>query len=219
MDETADINAFEAKILEDAGKESSSILGQARQRREDKLAVARREAGRVREEAVAQARDRAERDRKRGLAEAAGEARNLLMLAREQAVDGIFARVRERAEALRNEKEYLSDLAGLVVEAARAVDRPEMEVVLSPRDAKVLGAEIAALLKPAGSGDRPSPVRIAVSGGGADEPGALVRAEGGRVVFDNTFSARLRRLAPYLRRLAYRELFGDPQEQKKPTSA
>ena len=217
MDHDPDITAFEAKIIEDAGREASSILDQARQRREDKLAVARREADRAREEAVAQARAQAERDRKRRLAGAAGEARNILMLAREQAVDGVFARVRERAEALRDEKEYRDDLAGLVVEAARAVDRPEMEVVLSPRDAQALGAEIAGRAARARDGNPPLPSRIVVSGGGADEAGALVRAEGGRVVFDNTFSARLRRLAPSLRRMAYRELFGDTT-QNKPTS-
>ncbi len=214
MDHDPDIAAFEAKIIEDAGKESASILDQARQRREDKLAVARREADREREEAVSQARAQAERDRKRRLAEAAGEARNILMLAREQAVDGVFAQVRERAAALRNEPEYRADLASLVVEAVRAVDRPEMEVVLSPRDAQAFGPEIAGRAERARDGNPPLPSRVAVSGGGADEAGALVRAEGGRVVFDNTLSARLRRLAPSLRRMAYRELFGGAEENK-----
>jgi vacuolar-type H+-ATPase subunit E/Vma4 len=208
MNDAPDISAFEEKILEDAGRESSSILAQARLRREDKLAAARRQADREHEEIVSRAREQAEKDRKRLLTEAGGEARNLLLLAREQAVDEAFVRAREQAETFRGKPDYRAALRDLIVEAARAVARPEMEIALSPRDFRSFGREIAGEVERAGKDARLPPAAFTVAGEGADEPGALVRAAAGRVSFDNTFSARFRRLAPYLRRLAYRELFG-----------
>jgi len=208
MDTAPDIAVFEEAILADASKESSSILAQARQKREGKLADGRRAAEREKGEILTRGRAQADRDRKRLLTEAAREATTLLMLAREAAAAEAFARLRERAEAFRKESGYRVALAELIVEAARAVARPEMEIVLSPRDFQAFGPEIAGEAERAIRSRQIPLNRITAIGGGSDEPGALVQAEGGRIVFDNTFPARLRRLAPDLRRIAYRELFG-----------
>lgn len=215
MDHDPDIAVIEETILADAGKESSALLSQARKLREEKLAAARREALREQGEILARARAQAEGDRKRLLAEAASEARNLLLLAREQAVDEAFTQVREQAEDFRKGSEYRAALVELIGEAARAVARPEMEAVLSPRDFQAFGPAIAGEAERELRGQPAPAARIIAAGDGADEPGALVRAEGGRIIFDNTFSARLRRLAPYLRRLAYSELFGGDSAASK----
>jgi V/A-type H+-transporting ATPase subunit E len=215
MDETPDIAAFEEKILADAGKETSAILQKAREKREEKLAAVRSQASLARRALLNQAQAEAEAERNRLLTEATGKVRNLFLLARESAVEEAFRKTRELAGAFRNDPVYPEILLRLIGEAADAVRRPEMDVVLSPRDLAALGAGFDRRIEERLLSRYALRAAIALKTGGPDEPGATVRSRDGRVSYDNTFSARWKRLAPRLRQVAYQEIFGGAAPAEK----
>ena len=199
---------LEQKILEDARGEIDSILSRARQQAEAKLNAARSEAAMLKKSVLAKARLEAEGKRVRILSAVELETRKAALLAREKLVEKVFQEARRRERQFRTSEGYWNQLKELIAEGVLSLDRPEAEVLIGTEDdlrsGKAMATEIENHLRDKYSRRVKITLRPELPG---DEPGAVVRSPDGRLIFNNTYSAREARTRPELRRMIYEQLF------------
>jgi vacuolar-type H+-ATPase subunit E/Vma4 len=124
------------------------------------------------------------------------------LLARERLLDEAFRRVAAQLGALPAQLDALEPLARLVDEGLAALPREPVRVRVAQGYEALLGLLLAARL--AGT-ERPYRVEAGDIPGG----GVIVETDSGRLCFDNSFAARLRRLNDELRSAAAAILFAD----------
>jgi len=183
-------------LAEEARREADQIVGAARQRAEEALARAEREASRLEAEAEADGRREGEREARRRVALARIEARQDELRQRDaevaRAIDGARRRLEERAEG----PEAGAFLAAWVTSAALALGEQRVRLRVRAQDRPRLAAELA------GTGLEPSFDEEPLA-----EPGALIRAEDGRRLVDATLAGIVRLRRPAARRAAAAALF------------
>jgi vacuolar-type H+-ATPase subunit E/Vma4 len=196
------------EILKDAATKAERIRKRAERDAAKRLEAAAREAEAARERALDVARRRADRAAASILATVEQESRRDLLVAQEAELDKLFDAARQRL-ADRKGYDYPAVVAGLAAQAIRAVGSGQVVMELAEADRALATeawlAEVRRRVRTNGGAD----VAIAVSPNPAPiDGGVVVRSADGRLVYDNSFAARLRRLRPDLRRELAAKVFG-----------
>jgi len=191
-----------AGIEADASEEAERILAEA-----NKAAEERRSAGRNQAQAlIQQAESRAE-EQARGIHEQSAfslrmEQRRMALKLREQAVQEVLQRVRRRLAEMVGTEEYRQLLRAWIVEAAIGLGAPRAAVNVSVAergqiDEKMLEAAQAQVQTLSGR-----KVRLSLS---EEDPllaqGVVLKAEDGRVEFNNQVATRMQRLQSEIRKV------------------
>jgi len=199
---------LEKKISEGARRESESIRAQFREKADRKLAAARSRAGLRRKAILKEARAEAAGVKEKISSARELETRKIILLAREELVEEVFKKARSLFGKLRREKKFPKIMAELAGEAISNLGGKEVELILSGADYRAAGedfpAAVARLLEEKYS--RAAELKLEIRRD-SPEVGVIARAGGGRVIFDNTLSARERRRHAELRAFAYERLF------------
>ena len=198
---------------------SEEILGDARRRADREIARARTEAEKL--VANAKAAAQAEMDKVLEAARARAEARRGMILrtvAQEvargklRARDGVLQRVLEQAGTRLQDlsgEQYRRSVISLALEAVRQMpaDSFVLKVSVPPGgalDANALASEIKERLRADGRADSLSVELVPHA-----SRGVVIESADGRMRWDNSYDARLRRLRPDLRRFLFPMLFGE----------
>lgn len=193
------------EILKDAQTKAERILKRAERDARKITETATNEAAAAAERVLELARQRAERTAQNILATVDIEARRLLLAAQEAELDKLFEAARQRLAA-REGYDYPAVLAALAAQAIRAMGADPVVLELAEADrALATDAWLADVRRRVG---RDVAIAISQDSSGIDG-GVVVRSADGRLVYDNSFSARLRRLRPELRREVAARVFGD----------
>ncbi len=205
MAEEAGLPALAAEILGAARQEAAELLAAAGEEAAAVLEQARREAATQREAALREARREAEGQRLRALSAAQLAARRQLLARREELITQALGLARERLRSGLTSGERRAALEELVLEAAIALGGGALTVRANARDAELLAPgfwqEVGSRLAAAGVAAewRQGPP-AAIAGG------AVVSKDEGRLVFDNSFEARLERQGWALRNEVWQAL-------------
>lgn len=124
------------KILTDAKAEAERILEEAHREADRIRAQGEQDAKGAQQPILQEAKAEAQRRRRMHLSLAQLEARNKILAARRQALDGVFAEAAKRLAQLKDQ-EYLGFLKRLLIQAT---ETGEEEIVLSPQDRAKLNA-------------------------------------------------------------------------------
>ncbi len=199
------LQALTREILSAAEERAAEIRGAAGERAEAALRQAREAGATERERVVGEAGRQAARERARIESAAKLEARRRLLERREAVIGRVLAAVRAHLEGGLSGLERRQALEKLLVEAAAALGGGALTVQASPQDAPFLTPE---LLRQAASRLEAQGVaaEIALGPPAPILGGAIVTADGGRVVLDNSFDARLERMSWALRNEAWQAL-------------
>ncbi len=186
-----------AEILADARRQSEEIIQRAKQEAEALLAKATTEADKAKRERLEAARAEALRRRELILATVPVEAGWLRSARVEALLKSVLEEVRRRLVA-REGFDYRETVIALAAEAIKQMPGSAFVVKLSVADCAALGNELAGeIAQRVGR----SPLNITISKGSAAKDGVLVIQDlEGRLMWDNSLSARLDRLWPELRR-------------------
>jgi V/A-type H+-transporting ATPase subunit E len=198
-----------------AARLAEAVLAQANEEAERIRQAASAEAGRLIAEAEAEAAERREaivrtksaearRSQRAALALARLEARRALLQAREQLIEGVFARSAEALESGRTGPEYRGLLARLVREAVTALGGESFVLEVGPEDLAVAGEVAASMTTP----ERAIELRAREGLGG----GSIVWRGDRRAFCEKTFSGVLARNKPRLRALVAEWLWGGSAE-------
>ncbi len=207
MSREAGLQALSARILSQARERADEMIRGAEERAEAVERQARNAAEGIRRAVVAEAESAARRERRRSEATAHLEAKRRLLVAREELITRALARAHQALLGELTLQERRAALEKMIFEAGLALAGGRLTVQTSPADAALLApALIAGLqgrLAQAGAPGELAPGSLVDIAGGA-----IVSKDGGRVIFDNSFEARLARLGPTLRNDIWQVLAG-----------
>jgi V/A-type H+-transporting ATPase subunit E len=193
------------EIARQSKLEAQSVIDQAEKEKAAVLARAEAEAEKIRMETLRKVQAQADVMRKRIFSGAHLEAKKQELRVREEAVQKMFAMVRDKLDAFRKSKEYGSFLKGLVVEGALALDAQDIVITAGDVERPLLTKETlaAAAAELEKSGKR---VRLSLSKETLSEGGLMLSSADGRTRFDDTFTARMRRYQDDMRMVAAKAL-------------
>lgn len=172
-------NEICSKIREESSGEADLLLGKAHKERERVLSEAAREAGdRSRAILSAAEKDAAEK-KERIFSSVTMEKRRIFLEAKSLFIADVITAVNKEAEKFRGDKDYAKFLKEAILEGIKIVDDKKAQVFYSHLDEGII------------SKLKDLPVEFKKSD--FSEIGVIVQSQDGRLLFDNRFSARLKR--------------------------
>ncbi len=195
------------EIRKDAGKQIQGTLDEAGKRQETKLEIARRDAGKIREKLLAEAGVKAEAAKERALSTVNLETKRIKSLACEEIINEVFQEVKLKQESFRKRKEYVGWLENLIIEGALSLKEKELVAVVSVKDFPLVDGAFVSRVEKKLSGRHLRDVRInPAPDDDSRDTGVVIKSRDGRIIFDNTFSARLQRMRTDLRVMIFKEI-------------
>jgi vacuolar-type H+-ATPase subunit E/Vma4 len=190
-----------AGIIQDAAREAERVLAEAKKAAEDQIKAAQDQARAVIQQAESKAEEQAARIRTQSASSMRMERRRISLKLREQAVQEVLSRVRQRFAQMGGTPEYRDVLLAWIVEGAIGLGAAEATVNASVRershiDKKMLQAAETKVKELTGK-----KVTLTVASGDPLVPqGVVVKAADGRVEFNNQVATRLQRLQSEIRK-------------------
>jgi vacuolar-type H+-ATPase subunit E/Vma4 len=181
VSKTSGENAEEicSRIKEESAEEVELILGKAHKERERILSEARKEAQAQARIILSAAEKEVEDNRTRIFSTVTMEKRRVSLEAKSLFIADVIAAVNREAENFRSGGDYVKFLRDAILEGIKIVDDKMAQVFYSHLDEKVI-SQIDDL-----------PVEFKKSD--FSQIGVIVQSQDGRLLFDNRFSARLKR--------------------------
>ena len=204
------IQAFCEQIRQDAKKEIDKIMSRATRTAKEKLDTARKEAERIRENILKQTEEEAEKIKRKIMADINLETKKVRLKSREEIVDEVLARVKEKLQAFRSTDGYRDVLKKLIVQSILALDENEVAVKITSEDAKLASGPLLSEVKNYLQDKYKRNVTIELSQTPLQEGiGVCVYSKKGNIFFDNTFNARMERMDDELRLAISKEIFSE----------
>jgi vacuolar-type H+-ATPase subunit E/Vma4 len=196
------------QIREDGAKEIKSILEKAERTAAEIMAKAEEAAKKVGERIVEEAAEKGELVKKRALSSVSLEVRRIRLKAREEVVTAVMSAVREEIDAGRKRPDYPKVLAGLVAEGVRVLEGDEFVVYADRRDTGTLESTVFPSVMEIMKGEGRALTRLEAKAlEGSSAGGVQVSVPGGKVVYDNTFEARMYRFRDEIRAIIFHGIF------------
>ncbi len=196
------------QIREDGEKEIASILDKARSTAADIVSKAEAKRDEAAEKIMRDAKERGETESRRLLSSVNIEVRRTKLKAREEVVGAITKKVQEELAGIRESGDYPDILTRLVVEAILGLEGKSFIVYVDKKDLALLEEKVFPSVKKTMEAES-SPVsslqarQLEKSSAG----GARVGHPGGKVIYDNTFEARMFRYRDDIRMTIFDEVF------------
>lgn len=209
MDTSGNLDALVERVLQRARQEAAAIVDRGKKAAEREMARAEEQRDSRKHAAENALREAAERRERSARAEAGQEKRRAVMNARQAAVEAVFDEALRALKESAGLAERLQLLRELVREGIRAVAAPSVGVRLN-------AAERALACSPTFPKEIDG-VSITLDGDPIETVGGpVVTDDSGRLIFENTFEARLDRMREPLRRLVAETLrLKDRQERAR----
>jgi V/A-type H+-transporting ATPase subunit E len=196
------------QIKEDGEKEISSILEKAERTASEIIEKARDSVDEIAGKILKEAEEKGDLARRRLLSSVNIEVKRAKLKAREEIVSKINEDVERGLADARAEAGYPELLAELIVEAVRGLDGDTFQVYVDRRDIGLIDEKVFGMVREAMAAESRN-----ISGLEAmlleknSIGGARVGVPGGKVIFDNTFEARIYRLRDRTRNIIFEEVF------------
>ncbi len=170
--------------------EADAIIEQAQKEAEQVRKQSEKEAEQIRHDMLQKAETQAENIRRKILSGVHLEVKKQTLRLRETTISKIVDAIRQKAEALRQSPEYLSNLKDMVLEGVQALDSNAIEIIPGNIERKLLTDDE---LKKIVNESKKSDLKLALSKDTLEESGIIIESEDGRTRYDNRFEAKLKR--------------------------
>ncbi|MBN1894914.1 hypothetical protein JW906_10485 [bacterium] len=194
------------EISKESQTEAEAILEQAARDAAQREKEAQAEAGRIEADIMSRASAQADALKKRILSGLHLEIKNQKIRAREAFLLKLFERVRQRLEAFRSSREYPEFIRKSVLEGVLALGMDAVEIVSGEKEKAILGPELLRTIEDEIRKVSDRAVSLSLSQETLNEGGVVLMSPDGRVRFDNSLSARMRRVQDAMRLLAVKTL-------------
>ena len=194
-----DVGALRERILKQAREQAAEILDRARRVSERDLVYAGEEAQEIREQQRSKVDPTAEIEGRKALVDAEMEARRILLEKKDELVSRIFAQVESKLEELRGSETYVDIVTRLIEESVVSIGTKAM-VEFGEGDRDIFTPEAISLMESRIAKSLEMEPRLEFRCVGSDiSSGVIIKSRNGRVIIDNSFSNRIRRLKEELR--------------------
>jgi len=183
-----------AKIREEAEYQYREILQKARNEAEEIIQQARRQAESQREELFNALKKELAKAEEKIISMFNLEKKRIILEGKRAFVEDVMDAVKKEAEAFRNSVEYPDFLKKVIMEGLSVIDDENIDVIYSQIDSRFINDafinEVTLLAR-----DRFHPgVNIKFQKGDFKDIGIIMQSQDGRRIYDNRFSARLKRV-------------------------
>lgn len=202
-----EVELFCRAIDEEGRKEAEKILTQAQAEADRIMAEAQRQAEKKFQEQILAERGKAHVEARRVVDSAELEARKRIIAFREQVIKEIFSALGQRLKNIGNQPEYPDLLLVTIREGIDALPGKEFVVEVRQEDVERIRRKIETLGKE-------HSVKIELKASPSITGGSRIYTGDQRVLYDNSFSARLKRREDEIRKEIWRKIFGT--EGKEP---
>lgn len=190
-----------AGIAQDASKEAERVLAEAKKAAEERIKAAQDQGRAVIQQAESKAEEQAARIRTQSASSMRMERRRISLKLREQAVQEVLTRVRQRLVDMVGSPEYRDVLLAWIVEGAIGLGAAEATVNAPIRELKQIDKKMLQAAESKVKELTGKKVTLTVASGDPLVPqGVVVKAAGGRVEFNNQVATRLQRLQSEIRK-------------------
>ncbi|MCK4538952.1 MAG: hypothetical protein KAV42_09175 [Candidatus Krumholzibacteria bacterium] len=208
MADNESVDRIVDQIMEDGEKEISSILEKAERTASEILEKARNSADEIAGKILREAEEKGDLARRRLLSSVNIEVKRAKLKAREEIVSKVNREVESGLADARAEAGYPELLADLIAEAIRWLDGDSFQVYVDRRDLSLLDEKVFRAVREAMATESRDITGLeAMSLEKNSLGGARVGVPGGKVIFDNTFEARIYRLRDRTRNIIFEEIF------------
>jgi len=195
------------EIIEDAGRKARRALTRAEREAKKIIEQGRKERDRMLELSRRQAESRVQREQASLEATFAAEMRRIELGAAEELIQGVFDRA-VKALVDRDDTKRRADIERLASEAIGHMDGSRFLVDVAERDRDLIDDDVLkSVARRAGRA-----ATFTVEANGHIEGGVRIMSSDRRQVYDNTYRARLARMAPELRLVVAEMIF--PEEPR-----
>jgi len=194
------------EISNESRTEAREILEQAERDAAQREKEAQAVAGRIEAEIISRASAQADALKKRILSGLHLEIKNQKIRAREAFLLKLFDLVRQRLEVFRSSGEYPEFIRQSVLEGTLALGMDAVEIVSGDKEKALLGPEMLRTIEAEIRKVSDRPVSLSLSRETLNEGGVVLMSPDGRVRFDNSLSARMKRVQDPMRLLAVKTL-------------
>ena len=108
-------------------------------------------------------------------------------------IEEIFVQIKLQAEVFRSSGEYRDFLKKAAVEAVKVIDSLSLDILYSAYDAKLINEEFQEEVRDFCRSKTGKNISLAFVKNDFKDIGFIVQSKDGKIIFDNTFLARLRR--------------------------
>ena len=190
---------LQKEIESQSTREAEEILGQAEREANRILENARRDAEKIRAEMLRKAEVQAEGIRRKILSSVHLEVKNQALRTREDLLTKIFQEVMKKLDAFRRTMGYDEYLKKLVIEGVLALDTDKIRILTGDIEKKRLSDATLAQIKREVKKQTGRAVSLSVADQVLPESGVVMVSADERMLFDNRFYTRMRRLQNVLR--------------------
>ena len=194
-----DVEALKGRILKQAQEQAAEILDRAKRVSERDIAYAGEEAQELRDQQRSKIDPMADMEGRKTLMGAEMEARRILLEKKDELVARIFAQAESELEKMRGSETYMNMIARSVEEGVASVGA-EATVEFGEKDKDIFTPEAISSMESHIAKSLGVEPRLEFRYVGGDiASGVIVKSKNGRIIMDNSFSNRLKRLKEELR--------------------
>ena len=199
---------LQKEIESQSTREAKEILEQAEREANRILDGARKEAEKIRAEILRKAEGQAEGIRRKILSSVHLEVKNQTLRTREDLLTKIFQEVMKKLDAFHRTKGYEKYLKKLVIEGVLALDTDKIRILSGDVEKKRLNDAMVAQIQKEVKKQTGRTMSISLADQVLPESGVVMVSADERMLFDNRFSTRIRRLQNELRLEAIKRVMG-----------
>ena len=133
------------------------------------------------------------------------ELRKMKLEMKKEFADSVIEKVKEIFVSFRNSSNYKKFLVNAILEGVKVIDKPEIIVEFSPPDTDYFSQEFEKEIMDRCKNELKKNILIKFVKGNFDDIGVIVKSQDGFIIYENTFSARMRNLYNSI----YSELLGE----------
>ncbi len=194
-----DVEALKSKILEQAREEASKALDRAKRVAERDLVYAQEEVEEIKAQQRAEILPLLEAEKKKIIVAAEMEARKKLLEKKEELVDRIFAEAENRLIQLRGSKDYVYIIFRSIEEAVTTINGDAI-IGFGEKDSDIFTPDYISSIKSRVAESLGENLQLQFQCvGDKISAGVIIKSKDGKVIIDNSFSSRLRRLKEEMR--------------------
>jgi len=192
-------------ILQEAEEQAREILKRAHQEAEKVRQAGQQQAEKLRQELLAEYQLQRLKLKDFLFANLQLEKRKILLEEKNAFSEAVLKEVTSLAEQFRTSPDYPNFLVRCLAEGARVLDQDRLVVFYSPADEPFFQPAAVEEMKKQCAQVRNRPTEIILRPGDFQEIGLVLQSGDGRMIFDNRFSARLKRKEEQIRRQLLKE--------------
>jgi len=193
------------EIEKQATLKIEEIMAHARARADEIIANAKKQEEQILQDEKEKAQKTIEMMKHRAQSKLKMELRKMKLEMKKEFADNVIKKTREISSSFRHHVDYKKFLVNAILEGVKVIDEPEIIVEFSPLDTDYFSQEFAKDIMDRCKNKLKKNILIKFVKGNFDDIGVIVKSQDGFIIYENTFSARMRNLYDSI----YSELLGE----------